>query len=185
MLSDILPTGLECGVLNGQVKPGDIVAIVGAGPVGLAALLTAQLYSPTEIVMIDLDNNRLEVARSLGATKVVNSSDGNAVEHIMALTKDAGVDVAIEAVGIPTTFDICQSIIAPGGRIANVGVHGKPVEFHIERLWSYNITLTTRLVDTVTTPMLLRVGSVGTPRRQTACEPPLRAISNHESVRHF
>jgi len=157
MVSDILPTGLECGVLNGQVKPGDIVAIVGAGPVGLAALLTAQLYSPTEIVMIDLDDNRLGVARTLGATKVVNSSDGKAVEHIMALTNDAGVDVAIEAVGIPTTFDICQSIIAPGGRIANVGVHGKPVEFHIERLWSYNITLTTRLVDTVTTPMLLKL----------------------------
>ena len=157
MVSDILPTGLECGVLNGQVKPGDIVAIVGAGPVGLAALLTAQLYSPAEIVMIDLDDNRLGVARTLGATKVVNSSDGKAVERIMALTNDAGVDVAIEAVGIPTTFDICQSIIAPGGRIANVGVHGKPVEFHIERLWSYNITLITRLVDTVTTPMLLKL----------------------------
>jgi alcohol dehydrogenase len=128
MLSDILPTALECGVQNGQVKPGDIVAIVGAGPVGLAALLTAQLYAPAEIVMIDLDGNRLEVARSLGATKVVNSSDGQAVEHIMALTNAAGVDVAIEAVGIPATFDICQSIIAPGGRIANVGVHGEPVE---------------------------------------------------------
>jgi alcohol dehydrogenase len=161
MLSDILPTGLECGVLNGQVKPGDIVAIVGSGPVGLAALLTAQLYSPTEIVVIDIDDNRLEVALSLGATKIVNSSDGKAVEHIMALTNDAGVDVAIEAVGIPSTFDLCQSIIAPGGRIANVGVHGKPVEFHIERLWSYNITLTTRLVDTVTTPMLLRIVQSG------------------------
>ena len=157
MLSDIFPTGLECGVLNGQVKPGDIVAIVGAGPVGLAALLTAQLYSPAEIVMIDLDDNRLAVALSLGATKVVNSSGGKAVERVMALTNAAGVDVAIEAVGIPATFDICQSIIAPGGRIANVGVHGKPVEFHLERLWSYNITLTTRLVDTVTTPMLLRI----------------------------
>lgn len=157
MLSDILPTGLECGVVNGQVKPGDVVAIVGAGPVGLAALLTAQLYSPAEIVMVDLDDNRLKIARQLGATDVVNSSDGKAVERIMALTHDAGVDVAIEAVGIPTTFDICQSIIAPGGRIANVGVHGKPVEFHIERLWSYNITLTTRLVDTVTTPMLLKL----------------------------
>ena len=161
MLSDIFPTGLECGVLNGQVKPGDSVAIVGAGPVGLAALLTAQLYSPAEIVMIDLDDNRLEVARSLGATKVVNSSDGRAVERIMALTNAAGVDVAIEAVGIPATFDICQSIIVPGGRIANVGVHGKPVEFHIERLWSHNITLTTRLVDTVTTPMLLKIVQSG------------------------
>jgi len=161
MLSDIFPTGLECGVMNGQVKPGDFVGIVGAGPVGLAALLTAQLYSPAEIVMVDIDDNRLEVARSFGATKVVNSSDGKAVEHTMALTGDAGVDVAIEAVGIGATFDISQSIIAPGGRIANVGVHGKPVEFHIERLWSQNITLTTRLVDTVTTPMLLRIVQSG------------------------
>ena len=161
MLSDILPTGLECGVLNGQVKPGDIVAIVGAGPVGLAALLTAQLYTPIEIIMIDLDDNRLDVARSLGATRVVNSSDGKAGDRIMALTNHAGVDVAIEAVGIPATFDICQSIITPGGRIANVGVHGKPVEFHLERLWSYNITLTTRLVDTVTTPMLLGLVQAG------------------------
>jgi alcohol dehydrogenase len=161
MLSDILPTGLECGVLKGQLSPGDLVAIVGAGPVGLAALLTAQLYSPAEIIMIDIDDNRLEVASSLGATKIVNSSDGKAVEKIMALTNEAGVDVAIEAVGIPLTFDICQSIIAPGGRIANVGVHGKPVEFHIERLWSSNITLTTRLVDTSTTPMLLKIVQAG------------------------
>lgn len=161
MLSDILPTGLECGVLNGQVKPGDVVAIVGAGPVGLAALLTAQLYSPAEIVIIDLDDNRLAVASSLGATKIVNSADGKAVEKVMALTNEVGVDVAIEAVGIPTTFDICQSILAPGGRIANVGVHGKPVEFHIEKLWSSNITLTTGLVDTATTPMLLRIVKSG------------------------
>ena len=160
MLSCILPTGLECGTLNGQVKPGDIVAIIGAGPVGLAALLTAQLYSPAEIIMIDLDDNRLEVARSFGATQVVNSADGKAAQRVMKLTQDAGVDVAIEAVGIAATFDICQAIIAPGGRIANVGVHGKPVELHLEKLWSSNITLTTRLVDAGTTPMLLRmVGS--------------------------
>ena len=155
MLSCILPTGLECGALCGQVKPGDIVAIIGAGPVGLAALLTAQLYSPAETIIIDLDDNRLEVARSFGATKVVNSSDGKAAERVMALTQDAGVDVAIEAVGLPATFDICQAIIAPGGHIANVGVHGKSVEFHLERLWASNITLTTRLVDAGTTPMLL------------------------------
>jgi alcohol dehydrogenase len=161
MISDILPTGHECGVLNGQVKPGDVVAIVGAGPVGLAALLTAKLYSPAELVMIDVDDHRLEVARSFGATNVVNSADGKAVERIMALTKQVGVDVAIEAVGVPATFDICQSIIAPGGRIANVGVHGKSVELHLERLWSYNITITTRLVDTVSTPMLLGVVQAG------------------------
>jgi alcohol dehydrogenase len=155
MLSCILPTGLECGALCGQVKPGDIVAIVGAGPVGLAALLAAQLYSPAVIIMIDLDDNRLEVARSLGATQVVNSWEGNTVERVMALTNDAGADVAIEAVGLPETFDICQAIVAPGGRIANAGVHGTSVELHLERLWSSNITLTTHLVDAGTTSMLL------------------------------
>jgi alcohol dehydrogenase len=161
MLSDILPTGFECGVLNGRVKPGDTVAIVGAGPIGLAALLTAQFYSPAEIVMIDLDDNRLQVASSFGGTQAVNSSDGKAVQRIMDLTGGAGVDVAIEAVGTPATFDICQSILAPGGRLANVGVHGKPVELHLEKLWDRNITLTTRLVDTVTTPMLLKVVKSG------------------------
>jgi alcohol dehydrogenase len=161
MLSCILPTGLECGTLNGQVKPGDTVAIIGAGPVGLAALLTAQLYSPAEIIMIDLDDNRLEAARSFGATQVVNSADGKAAQRVMQLTQDVGVDVAIEAVGLKTTFDICQAIIAAGGRIANVGVHGKPVELHLEKLWSSNITLTTRLVDAGTTPMLLRMVESG------------------------
>jgi alcohol dehydrogenase len=160
MLSDILPTGFECGVLNGQVKPGDTVAIVGAGPVGLAALLTAQFYSPAEIVMVDLDPNRLEVARTFGATRTVAAAGAEAVNKLMDLTGGGGVDVAIEAVGIPATFDVCQSILAPGGHLANVGVHGKPVELHLEKLWDRNITLTTRLVDTVTTPMLLKlVGS--------------------------
>lgn len=161
MLSDILPTGFECGVLNGQVKPGDTVAIVGAGPVGLAALLTAQFYSPAAIFMIDLDDNRLQVAKSFGATDLVNSADGKAVERVLALTGGAGVDVAIEAVGIPATFNICQDIVAAGGRLANVGVHGKPVELHIEKLWAHNIALTTRLVDTVTTPMLLKIVQSG------------------------
>ena len=131
MLSDILPTGFECGVLNGQVKPGDTVAIVGAGPIGLAALLTAQLYSPAEIVSIDVDPNRLAVAKAFGATQVIDSSDGKAVENVLALTGGKGVDVAIEAVGVPATFDICQSILAPGGHLANIGVHGKPVTLHM------------------------------------------------------
>jgi alcohol dehydrogenase len=161
MLSDILPTGFECGVLNGQVKPGDTVAIVGAGPVGLAALLTAQFYSPAVLIMIDVDDHRLQVARSMGATAVINSADGNAPQRVMKLTQGAGVDVAIEAVGVPATFDICQEILAPGGRLANVGVHGKPVELQIEKLWDRNISLTTRLVDTVTTPMLLKVVQSG------------------------
>jgi alcohol dehydrogenase len=157
MLSDILPTGFECGVLNGEVKPGDTVAIVGAGPVGLAVLLTAQFYSPSAIVMIDLDDKRLAVAKKFGATALVNSADGRAAQHVLDLTEGAGVDVAIEAVGVPATFDICQAIVAAGGRIANVGVHGKPVELHLEKLWDRNIAITTRLVDTVTTPMLLKV----------------------------
>ena len=157
MLSDILPTGFECGVLNGQVKPGDTVAIVGAGPVGLAVLLTAQFYSPASIFMIDLDDKRLAVAKTFGATSLINSTDGHAADHVMELTEGAGVDVAIEAVGLPATFAICQAIVAAGGHIANVGVHGKPVELHLEKLWDRNISLTTRLVDTVTTPMLLKV----------------------------
>jgi alcohol dehydrogenase len=156
MLSDILPTGFECGVLNGQVKPGDTVAIIGAGPIGLAALLTAQFYSPAAIIMVDNDNNRLEVAKKLGATQVILNDLGNAAEKIMALTGNQGVDVAIEAVGIPASFDVCQAIVAAGGHIANVGVHGKPVQLNLDKLWAQNITLTTRLVDTVTTPMLFK-----------------------------
>jgi alcohol dehydrogenase len=153
MLSDIFPTGFECGVLSGQVKPGDTVAIVGAGPIGLATLLTAQFYSPSEIIMIDPDANRLDIAKKFGATKLVQN---NPVDEIKKLTNGKGVDVAIEAVGIPATFDICQEIVSAGGHIANVGVHGKSVELHLEKLWSSNITITTRLVDTVSTPMLLK-----------------------------
>lgn len=156
MLSDILPTAFECGVINGQVKPGDTVAIVGAGPIGLAALITAQFYTPSEIIMIDVDDNRLEVAKTFGATQTINSKDENALEFIMNLTEKKGVDVAIEAVGIPETFELCESIIGAGGHIANVGVHGKSVSLHLETLWSKNITITTRLVDTVSTSMLLK-----------------------------
>jgi len=156
MLSDILPTGFECGVLNGKVQPGSVVAIVGAGPVGLAALLTAQFYSPAEIIMIDLDDNRLEVAKSFGATRTINSAKGKAADQVMALTGGRGVDVAIEAVGIPATFALCEDIVGAGGTIANVGVHGAKVDLHLERLWAHNITITTRLVDTVTTPMLIK-----------------------------
>jgi alcohol dehydrogenase len=156
MLSDILPTGFECGVLNGQIKPGDTVAVIGAGPIGLAILLTAQFYSPSEIIMVDNDDNRLEVAKKLGATQVIHNDLGNAAEKIMALTDNRGVDVAVEAIGIPSSFDICQAIVTAGGHIANVGVHGKPVQLNLDKLWSQNITLTTRLVDAVTTPMLLK-----------------------------
>lgn len=161
MLSDILPTGFECGVVNGCVKPGDTVAIVGGGPIGLATLLTAQFYSPAEIIMVDIDDNRLEVSKKLGATQIINNSDGKAVERVMALTGNRGVDVAIEAIGIPMSFDICQAIVTAGGRIANIGVHGKPVQLNLDKLWAQNITLTTRLVDTVTTPLLMKTVASG------------------------
>ena len=155
MLSDILPTGFECGVLNGKVQPGSTVVIVGAGPIGLAALLTAQFFSPAKIIMLDLDDNRLEVATRFGATAAINSTDGKAVEKIMKMTGGRGVDTAIEAVGIPQTFELCEKLLAPGGHLANIGVHGTKVELHLESLWDRNITITTRLVDTVSTPMLL------------------------------
>jgi alcohol dehydrogenase len=155
MLSDIFPTGFECGVLNGKVKPGDTVAIVGAGPIGLATLLTAQFYAPSRLIMIDVDDNRLAVSKKLGATHTFNDRDGSAVRKVMELT-GSGVDVAIEAVGVPATFVMCQDLIAPGGVIANIGVHGVKADFHIEKLWDRNITVTTRLVDTVSTPMLLK-----------------------------
>lgn len=157
MLSDILPTGFECGVLNGKVQPGGTVAIVGSGPIGLAALLTAQFYSPAQIIMIDLDTNRLEWAKRFGATTVINSNDGNAAEKVKALTGGRGVDTAIEAVGIPSTFELCEQIVGPGGTIANIGVHGRKADLHLETLWSANIAITTRLVDTVSTPMLLKL----------------------------
>lgn len=175
MLSDILPTGFECGVLNGQVKPGDTVAIIGAGPIGLAILLTAQFYSPAEILVVDNDDNRLKVAKMLGATQVINNGLGNATEKIMELTANRGVDVAIEAVGIAASFDICQEIVTAGGHIANVGVHGKPVQLNLDKLWAQNITLRTGLVDTVTTPMLLKTVTAG--RLQ-----PQKLITHHFSL---
>lgn len=157
MLSDILPTGFECGVLNGKVQPGSTVAIVGAGPVGLAALLTAQFYSVSQLIVIDLDDNRLKVAARFGATHTVNSSDGKAAEKVKQLTAGRGVDTAIEAVGIPATFGLCQELVAAGGTIANIGVHGKKVDLHLETLWDRNISITTRLVDAATTSLLLKV----------------------------
>ena len=156
MLSDILPTGFECGVLNGKVHPGSSVAIVGSGPIGLAALLTAQLYSPAQIIMVDVDDNRLAVAKRFGATATVNSKGGDAAQQVMALTGGRGVDTTIEAVGIPATFTLCEDVVAAGGTIANVGVHGSKVDLHLERLWSHNVTITTRLVDTVSIPLLLQ-----------------------------
>jgi len=157
MISDILPTGFEIGVLNGHVQPGDTISIVGAGPVGLSALVTAQLYSPAKLIMIDLDDARLEVAKKLGATHTVNSGSPDAIDQIMAISDGVGVDVAIEAVGIAPTLELCQEIVAPGGHIANIGVHGKPVPLHMEKLWIQNINISMGLVDTRTIPMLLKM----------------------------
>jgi alcohol dehydrogenase len=157
MLSDILPTGFECGVLNGKVSPGSTVAIIGSGPIGLAALLTAQFYSPAQIIVVDMNDHRLKTAKQFGATSTINDSEGDTIATIMKLTGNKGVDTAIEAVGVPSTFELCEKIIAPGGVIANIGVHGQKVELHLETLWSSNISITTRLVDTFSTPMLLNV----------------------------
>jgi len=161
MLSDILPTGLECGVLNGKVQPGSSVAIVGAGPVGLAALMTAKLYSPSLVIVIDRDPNRLRVAQKLGADHVVHGGESSPEEAVMGLTDNTGCDTVIEAVGIAETLELAQDLVAPGGTIANVGVHGKSCTLKIEKLWGHNISLTTRLVDTVTTPMLLKLFAAG------------------------
>lgn len=161
MLSDILPTGFEIGVLAGQIAPGDTVAIVGAGPIGMATLLTAQFYSPARIIMLDMDANRLEIARGFGATDVIQVGSEDAVAKIMEMTDGVGVDVAIEAVGVPATFGLCQEVVAPGGRIANVGVHGKSVELHLEKLWIQNISISMGLVNTNTTAMLMKTVQSG------------------------
>ena len=161
MLSDVLPTGYECGVLNGAVQPGDTVAIIGAGPIGLSALLTSQFYAPGQLIVIDLDDHRLEVAKQFGATAVINSRDGMVASKVMALTEGKGVNVAIEAVGVPATFGLCEEIVAAGGHIANIGVHGTSVTLHLEKLWSENLTITTRLVDGVTTRLLLKTVMTG------------------------
>ncbi|MFG6159548.1 zinc-dependent alcohol dehydrogenase family protein [Halomonas sp. 1390] len=158
MLSDILPTGHEIGALNGEVGLGDTVAIVGAGPIGLAALMTSHFYSPARIIMIDPDENRLAMARRLGATDTIARDPLDAIDE---LTGGEGVDVAMEAVGIPETFDICQRIVRPGGHIANIGVHGKSVEFRLQDLWIKNVTVRTGLVNTDTTPVLMRIVEAG------------------------
>ena len=160
MLSDILPTGHEIGVINGCVKPGDTIAIVGAGPIGMSALLTAQFYSPAKIYMIDLDENRLKLAKKWGATDTINSGTEDAIQKILSESAD-GVDVAIEAVGASATFDICQQIVRPRGHVANIGVHGKSVDLKIQDLWIKNITITMGLVNTNTTPMLLKTVTSG------------------------
>lgn len=161
MLSDILPTGYEVGVMNGMVEPGDVVAIVGAGPIGLAAIMAARLYSPQHIVALDLADSRLDAASDFGATETINNGETDPMPQILEMTDGLGADVAIEAVGVPATFELCTRLIRPGGRVANVGVHGEPAALHLEELWIRNVTVTTGLVDTYSTPTLLRLIEAG------------------------
>ncbi|MBX6356311.1 MAG: zinc-dependent alcohol dehydrogenase family protein [Micromonosporaceae bacterium] len=155
MLADILPTGYEVGVLNGRVQPADTVAVVGAGPIGLAAILGAKLHSPSHIIAIDVAAGRLEAAKQFGADLVINNREEDAIARVRELTGGLGADVAIEAVGVPETFELCAALVRPGGHVANVGVHGKPATLHLEELWIRNVTITTGLVDTRSTPTLL------------------------------
>ena len=157
MLSDILPTGFEIGVRYGRVKPGDVVAVVGAGPVGLAAMMTAGLYGAARVIALDLDDNRLQQAKGFGATDVVNNGAEDWVDQVKAMTDGLGVDVAIEAVGVPATFEACTKIVRPGGSVANIGVHGAPVELSLQDLWIMDLSITMGLVSTNTTPMLLKL----------------------------
>jgi alcohol dehydrogenase len=157
MLADILPTGYEVGVLNGQVRPGDVVAVVGAGPIGLSAISGARLFSPSLVVAIDVAASRLEAAKQFGADVVVNNAEQDPIAAVRELTAGLGVDVAIEAVGLPATFELAADLVRPVGRIANIGVHGKPATLHLERLWTRDVTITTGLVDTFSTPTLLRL----------------------------
>jgi alcohol dehydrogenase len=157
MLADILPTGYEVGVLNGAVQPGDVVAVVGAGPIGLAAIMGARLFSPAHVVAIDLADSRLEAAKQFGADVTVNNGREDPGEIIAGLTDGLGADVAMEAVGVPPTFELAAKLIRPGGRVANIGVHGEPVSLHLEDLWIRNVTITTGLVDTYSTPTLLKL----------------------------
>lgn len=157
MLSDILPTGYEVGVLNGRVSPGDVVAVVGAGPIGLAAIAAARLYSPAHVVAIDKADARLEAAKQFGADVTVNNDRQDPHEVIASLTDDLGADVAVEAVGVPATFELAAALIRPGGRVANIGVHGEPATLHLEDLWTRDVTVTTGLVDTYSTPTLLKL----------------------------
>jgi alcohol dehydrogenase len=161
LLSDILPTGFEIGVQYGQMKPGDVVAVVGAGPVGLAVIATAGLYGAARIIAVDVDANRVEQAKKFGATDGVNSGDADWKNQIMALTDGWGVDVAVEAVGIPQTFQMTTEIVRPGGRVANVGVHGISVELQLQNLWIHNIAISMGLVNSNTTPLLLKLVASG------------------------
>jgi alcohol dehydrogenase len=157
MLADILPTGYEVGVLNGHVQPGDTVAVVGTGPIGLSAITGARMFSPSHVIAIDLADARLEAAKAFGADLTFNNSHADAVAYVRGLTDGLGADVAIEAVGVPASFELCTELVRPGGHVANIGVHGKPATLHLESLWTRDVTITMGLVDTYSTPTLLRL----------------------------
>ena len=157
MLADILPTGYEVGVLNGQVHPGDVVVVVGAGPIGLSAITGARLFSPRLVIAIDMASTRLEAAKVFGADVVINNSEQDPIAAVRELTDGLGADVAVEAVGVPATFELAVDLVRPGGRVANIGVHGTSATLHLERIWDRNVTITTGLVDTYSTPTLLRL----------------------------
>ncbi|HEV3188605.1 MAG TPA: zinc-dependent alcohol dehydrogenase family protein [Acidimicrobiales bacterium] len=157
MLADILPTAYEVGVLNGHVQPGDVVAVVGAGPIGLSAITGAKLFSPSTVIAIDLADARLDAAKRFGADLTFNNANADAVAYVHELTNGLGVDVAIEAVGVPASFELCTALVRPGGHVANIGVHGKPATLHLETLWTRDVTITTGLVDTYSTPTLLKL----------------------------
>ena len=178
MLADILPTGYEVGVLNGNVRPGDVVAVVGAGPIGLAAITGARLFSPSTVIAIDLADSRLTAAKTFGADVTVNNSREDALEIVRSLTGGLGADVAIEAVGVPASFELATTLVRPGGHVANIGVHGKPAALHLEDLWSRNVTITTGLVDAFSTPTLLRLIGAGQ-------LDPSRLVTHHFALDEF
>ena len=178
MLADILPTGYEVGVLNGNVRPGDVVAVVGAGPIGLAAITGARLFSPSTVIAIDLADSRLIAAKTFGADVTVNNSREDALEIVRSLTGGLGADVAIEAVGVPASFELATTLVRPGGHVANIGVHGKPATLHLEDLWSRNVTITTGLVDASSTSTLLRLIGAGQ-------LDPSRLVTHHFALDEF
>jgi alcohol dehydrogenase len=178
MMADILPTGYEVGVLNGKVSPGDVIAVVGAGPIGLAAIMGARLYSPSHIVAIDMADTRLEAAKQFGADIVVNNSREDPGEIVRQLTAGLGADVTIEAVGVPATFELAARLVRPGGHVANIGVHGEPATLHLEELWIKDITITTGLVDTYSTPTLLKLTA-------TQQVEPARFVTHHFRLDQF
>ena len=185
MLADILPTGYEVGVLNGRVHPGDVLAVVGAGPIGLSVIMGARLYSPSMVVAIDQPDSRLDAATQFGAEVCVNNSGEDPLAVVQGLIEGLGADVAIEAVGVPATFELCAALVRLGGRVANIGVFSEPATLHLEDLWIRVVTITTGLVDTFATPTLLKLVAGHQFAAGALRHPPLRARAVPRGLRHF